>query len=133
MCTDCGGPAAQWSQVHGTDGTDPIAHYQPRCRKCHSKYDGRVPLVRSRRTDLAVDTRSSSEPSYLQLAAQLRERIRDGRIGPREALPSISQLTGETGLAVNTVRHAVSVLMEEGWAYTVPGRGTFAAEKPPEA
>jgi hypothetical protein len=29
------------------------------------------------------------------------------------------------------VRHAISVLTEEGWAYTVPGRGTFATEKPP--
>ncbi len=71
------------------------------------------------------------EPSYLQLAAQLREQIRDGRIGPREALPSITQLTGETGLAVNTVRHAIAVLVDEGYAYTVPGRGTFAAEKRP--
>jgi GntR family transcriptional regulator len=74
----------------------------------------------------------AAEPSYLQLAAQLRGRIADGRIGPREALPSISQLTGETGLAVNTVRHAVAVLVEEGYAYTVPGRGTYAAEDPPE-
>jgi DNA-binding GntR family transcriptional regulator len=61
--------------------------------------------------------------------AQLRERIRAGRIGPREALPSISQLTGETGLAVGTVRHAIAVLVEEGSAYTVPGRGTYAAPK----
>jgi DNA-binding GntR family transcriptional regulator len=67
------------------------------------------------------------EPSYRQLADQLRERIRDGRIGPKQALPSITYLTGETGLAVGTVRHAIAVLVEEGWAYVVPGRGTFAA------
>ena len=40
-------------------------------------------------------------------------------------------MVGETGLAVNTVRHAVQVLIDEGYAYTVPGRGTFAAEKLP--
>jgi DNA-binding GntR family transcriptional regulator len=79
---------------------------------------------------LVIDLHSP-EPSYLQLARQLRDRIRNGRIGPREALPSITYMTGETGLAVGTVRHAISVLTEEGWAYTVPGRGTFAAEKPP--
>jgi DNA-binding GntR family transcriptional regulator len=79
----------------------------------------------------AVD-QHAAEPSYLQLAAQLRERIRAGRVGPREALPSISYLTGETGLAVNTVRHAIAVLVDEGYAYTVPGRGTFAAEKLPD-
>jgi GntR family transcriptional regulator len=71
------------------------------------------------------------EPSYRQLARQLRERIRDGRTGPRDPLPSITQLTGETGLAVNTVRHVIAVLIDEGYAYTVPGRGTFAAEKLP--
>jgi hypothetical protein len=80
---------------------------------------------------LVIDMRSA-EPSYRQLAAQLRERIRDGRIGPGDALPSITYLTGETGLAVQTVRRGIAVLVEEGWAYTVPGRGTYAAEKPPE-
>lgn len=80
---------------------------------------------------LVIDTRAA-EPSYLQLAAQLRDRIRDGRIEPGGALPSISYIRGETGLAVNTIRHAIDVLTDEGWAYTVPGRGTFAADKLPE-
>lgn len=70
-----------------------------------------------------------SEPSYKQLAAQLRERIISGRIQPREALPSISYLTQETGLAVGTVRRAVELLISEGLVYTVPGRGTFAAAR----
>lgn len=69
------------------------------------------------------------EPSYLQLAAQLRARIVSGEIGPRDALPSITYLTGETGLAVGTVRKAIAVLVEEGLAYTVPGRGTFASPR----
>ena len=80
---------------------------------------------------LVIDLHAPA-PSYLQLAAQLRDRRHAGRIGPREALPSITQLTGETGLAVNTVRHAIAVLVDEGYAYTVPGRGTFAAEKLPD-
>ena len=42
------------------------------------------------------------EPSYLQRASQVRGRIQSGEIGPREALPSITSLTGETGLAVGT-------------------------------
>ena len=49
--------------------------------------------------------------------------------GPREPLPSITYLTGETGLAVGTVRKAIAVLVQEGLAYTVPGRGTFAAPR----
>jgi GntR family transcriptional regulator len=35
------------------------------------------------------------------------------------------ELTEETGLAVGTVRRAIRVLVDEGVAYTVPGRGTF--------
>ena len=55
------------------------------------------------------------------------QRIESGEIGPREPLPSITYLAGETGLAVGTVRKAIAVLVDEGLAYTVPGRGTFAA------
>jgi DNA-binding GntR family transcriptional regulator len=66
------------------------------------------------------------EPSYQQLAAILRARIKSGEIGPREPLPSITYLVGETGLAIGTVRKAIGVLVDEGLAYTVPGRGTFA-------
>jgi DNA-binding GntR family transcriptional regulator len=78
---------------------------------------------------LTVDPHSS-EPSYMQVARQLRERIESGEIGPREPLPSITRIREETGLAVNTIRHAVDVLVEEGYAYTVPGRGTYAAPRP---
>jgi hypothetical protein len=38
-CVDCGQPAKEWSQIHGTDGQDSFAHYVPRCRKCHDVYD----------------------------------------------------------------------------------------------
>ncbi len=79
---------------------------------------------------LEIDDRSR-EPSYVQLAGQLRERIRDGRYPPGAPLPSITQLTGETGLSVQTVRRAIAVLAEQGWAVVVPGRGTYAAEKLP--
>jgi DNA-binding GntR family transcriptional regulator len=71
----------------------------------------------------------SPVPSYRQLADILRERIESGEIGPREALPSITFLVQETGLAVNTVRHAIRVLADEGFVYVIPGRGTFATPK----
>ena len=87
----------------------------------------------SRATLISVDRLVSDphgpEPSYRQLADLLRARITSGEIGPREPLPSITYLTGETGLAVGTVRRAIAVLVEEGLAYTVPGRGTFASPR----
>lgn len=86
----------------------------------------RVTLISMER--LVIDPHGP-EPSYQQLASQLRARIQSGQIGPREPLPSITYLTGETGLAVGTVRKAIAVLVQEGLAYTVPGRGTFAAPR----
>lgn len=74
---------------------------------------------------LSIDLRSSV-PSYRQLADQLRDRIKSGQIEPDEPLPSITRIRQETGLAVGTIRQGVALLVTEGWAYTVPGRGTFA-------
>jgi NAD-dependent SIR2 family protein deacetylase len=37
-CVDCGGQAQHWSQVRDTTGDDP-SHYEPRCAKCHVRYD----------------------------------------------------------------------------------------------
>jgi|HubBroStandDraft_4_1064222.scaffolds.fasta_scaffold726427_2 DNA-binding GntR family transcriptional regulator len=71
---------------------------------------------------MRIDPESSQHP-YLQLAGRLRERIRSGQISAR--LPSLSDLTSETGLAVGTVRRAIDLLAEEGLVRTVPGRGTF--------
>ena len=76
-----------------------------------------------------IDTRSPV-PSYRQLADQLRARIASGAIEPDAALPSLTYLKQETGLAVGTIRQAITVLVEEGFAYTVPGRGTYATAPP---
>jgi DNA-binding GntR family transcriptional regulator len=69
-----------------------------------------------------IDPRSPEHP-YQQLAGQLREQIESGKITSQ--LPSITDLTEQTGLAVGTVRRAINILVMEGIAQTVPGRGTF--------
>jgi GntR family transcriptional regulator len=71
---------------------------------------------------ITIDPGSIERP-YVQLASQLRRGIETGEIGPK--LPSIMELTEQTGLAVGTVRRAVGILIGEGLAMTVPGRGTF--------
>lgn len=38
-CVDCGKQAREWSSVHDTDGSDPYSHFQPRCSRCHKRYD----------------------------------------------------------------------------------------------
>jgi DNA-binding GntR family transcriptional regulator len=74
--------------------------------------------------EFRIDMRSP-EPAYLQLAAQLRAEI--GRMQPDDQLPSTHDLVAQTGLAIGTVQKAVKLIISEGLAYTVPGRGTFVA------
>lgn len=71
----------------------------------------------------------SPEPSYLQLAGVLRARIQSGEIPPEHALPSLTSLVQDTGLAVGTVRKAIKILADEGLVVTVPGRGSFATRQ----
>ncbi len=53
----------------------------------------------------------------------LRQRILSGEIA--SVLPSLTDLTEQTGLAPNTIRRAIKILRDEGLVYTVRGRGTF--------
>ncbi|MGH3281774.1 MAG: GntR family transcriptional regulator [Trebonia sp.] len=71
---------------------------------------------------MKIDPESPEHP-YVQLAALLRARIESGEV--TSLLPSIMELTEETGLAVGTVRRAIKVLADEGLVQTIPGRGTF--------
>jgi DNA-binding GntR family transcriptional regulator len=53
----------------------------------------------------------------------LREQIVSGKISSQ--LPSITDLTAQTGPAVGTVRRAVNILVKEGLVQSVHGSGTF--------
>ena len=70
----------------------------------------------------------SDIPVYLQLAAILRERIRDGTYPPRRVIPSRKSLVQEYGVAPGTCDKAVAVLKREGLARTVTGRGIFVTD-----
>jgi len=71
---------------------------------------------------MTVDEASPEWP-YRQLAAQLRQRIERGELGPR--LPSIMSLAEEAKVSTRTMQRAIDLLKEEGVLYTAPGRGTF--------
>lgn len=67
----------------------------------------------------------SSDPKYRQIVAILRDRIADGTYAPGSLLPSIEYLRQEYGIARNTARRVLDLLVEEGLAYTEPGKGTY--------
>lgn len=67
-------------------------------------------------------------PVYQQLAAILRARIDRGDWQPNRPIPSESQLVHAYGIARETVRKSIRILVDEGVLFVVHGRGTFVAE-----
>lgn len=69
--------------------------------------------------------REAPVPPYLQLAAILRGRIESGEIPPGRAIPSLTVLEAEYGLARDTIRKAIKALKDEGLVETVVGMGIY--------
>ncbi len=63
-----------------------------------------------------------------KVAAAVAKRIQEGEFGADVMLPSESEMEREYAVSKLTVRAAVALLREQGWAYTVPHKGTFAAK-----
>ncbi|MFC3979703.1 GntR family transcriptional regulator [Streptosporangium jomthongense] len=64
-------------------------------------------------------------PVYRQVADALRADIEEGRVQPRRPLPSEVHLQQEFGVARDTIRRAITHLVELGLVRVVAGRGTF--------
>ena len=67
-------------------------------------------------------------PRYYEIQQQLRARI--AQLEPDEPLPSDAMLCEEFHVSRMTARNAVRQLVQEGFVYRVPGRGTFVAGGP---
>lgn len=72
-------------------------------------------------------------PIFQQLAAQLRDHIRAGRIRPGQRLPSETTLQQQYGVNRLTARAAVNVLRAEGLAELRRGHGVVVREPPQRA
>lgn len=62
---------------------------------------------------------------YGTLALALRERILQGEWSPGEVIPSESALAHSYGVALGTLRQALSLLVEDGVLQRRHGKGTF--------
>lgn len=63
-------------------------------------------------------------PAWQQLAGILRQRIESGDLPPGR-MPGEVALHQEYGVSVNTVRHALRQLRDDGLVKRVTGLGTF--------
>lgn len=70
---------------------------------------------------------TSRTPIYRQLIDQVRRGIAQGRLKPKDRLPSVRQLSRELVVNPNTVARAYTELEREGTLVTQQGRGVFVA------
>ena len=70
-----------------------------------------------------------SRPIYEQVKDGLRRLVVTGAIAPGEKLPSVRSLAGSLAINPNTIQRAYEALEQEGYVYSVPGKGSFAAHR----
>ncbi|UUO03967.1 GntR family transcriptional regulator [Mycolicibacterium novocastrense] len=77
-----------------------------------------------------IDHRASGA-LFDQLRTQVIDGVRDGRLPPGTRLPTVRELAGRLGLAVNTVARAYRELESAGILETRGRFGTFVAHADP--
>ena len=68
-----------------------------------------------------------SRPIYTQIIDGIREQIITGVLQPGDKLPSVRELASTLAINPNTIQRAYNQLEQEGYLYTVSGRGSFVA------
>ena len=76
---------------------------------------------------LQIDYRSG-EALYIQIKSNLKKLILTGVLKEDELLPSVRKLASEFAINVNTVQRAYKELEQEGYIYSIPGKGNFVAK-----
>lgn len=68
-------------------------------------------------------------PIYEQVRDGLRTLIVSGALAGGEKLPSVRELASQLAINPNTIQRAYRALEQEGYLYSVPGKGSFAAAR----
>lgn len=69
-------------------------------------------------------------PAYLLVADELRQQIQSGDYPPGARLPTMEELRRSYGVSEIVIRHAVSLLRQEGLVETRRGGGTVVRTRP---
>jgi GntR family transcriptional regulator len=69
-----------------------------------------------------------SRPIYEQIKDGLKKLIVTGALAANEKLPSVRALATQLSINPNTIQRAYNELESEGYIYSIPGKGSFAAQ-----
>ena len=78
---------------------------------------------------LVLIDNKSGMPIYDQIYTQIKGQIVSGALREDEALPSIRGLAKDLRISVITTKRAYDELEQEGFIYTIPGKGSFVAKR----
>ncbi|MBE5910625.1 GntR family transcriptional regulator [Pseudobutyrivibrio sp.] len=70
-----------------------------------------------------------SKPIYEQIKDGLRRLVVTGAVKKDEKLPSVRELATSLSINPNTIQKAYRELEQEGYIYTIAGKGSYAAQK----
>lgn len=71
-----------------------------------------------------------SKPIYEQIKDGFRKLIISNSLSANEKLPSVRELASGLAINPNTIQKAYRDLENEGYVYSIAGKGTFVAEHP---
>ena len=77
---------------------------------------------------LSIDYRDA-RPIYEQIKDGYRRMIISGVMAAGEKLPSVREIATTLTINPNTIQRAYRELEAEGYIYSVPGKGSFVAER----
>ncbi len=69
-----------------------------------------------------------AEPKYIKVVEWIKEQIGKKSFVPEDKIPSENELSGQFQLSRQTIRHAISVLEEEGILTRIQGSGTYVSD-----
>ncbi len=76
---------------------------------------------------LQIDYRSG-DALYIQIKNNFKRLILSGSLKENESIPSVRKMAAEFAINVNTVQRAYRELEQEGYIYSIPGKGNFVAK-----
>ncbi len=77
---------------------------------------------------ILIDNKSGA-PIYDQIYSQIKAQIISGELQENDLLPSIRGLAKDLRISFITTKRAYDELEQEGFLYTIPGKGSFVAPK----
>lgn len=76
-----------------------------------------------------IISNSSNTPIYEQIKEKIKNKIVSNELKTGELLPSIRNLAKDLRVSVITTKNAYDELEREGYVETIPGKGTYVANK----